>query len=302
MLTIPWMKLFYSRLGGISNLEAFKIIKKVVINIKHYINNPERIINAEYNMFDGIIETRNNLEDVLDTQMIVCCLKACLDVIMRQYDKYFNMEITMEMEEGARSSRAHNIDAEEVMRMYSAAQGNAPNATLNYISAIIRSRKNQIYKFIESREDKKEFITMMRKLAHSYTKSARIYRKKRDEEIMERINAKCEKRDLKEIKKIEKKLRSVDIIIKFRELFPGSDYLVEQEVMAILSGMIIGRKIMHVWKEDGGVKTYLGTIRKLKKNNDYNIDYEMEDGDDETYYITKYSIAADFLIGDLKFM
>ena len=67
--------------------------------------------------------------------------------------------------------------------------------------------------------------------------------------------------------------------------------------MAILSGMIIGRKIIHVWKEDGGVKTYLGIIRKLMKNNDYNIDYEMEDGDDETYYITKYSIASDFLIG-----
>ena len=65
-----------------------------------------------------------------------------------------------------------------------------------------------------------------------------------------------------------------------------------------MAGMIIGRKIVHVWKEDGGVKTYLGIIRKLKKNNDYN----MEDGDDETYYITKYSIAADLLIGELKFL
>ena len=72
---------------------------------------------------------------------------------------------------------------------------------------------------------------------------------------MERISAKCEKRDLHEIEKIEKKLRSVDIITK---LFPGSD-----------------RKIVHVLKENGGVKTYLGIIRKLKKNNDYNIDYEM---------------------------
>ena len=73
--------------------------------------------------------------------MIVCCLKACLNVITRQYDKYGDMEITMEMEEGAHSSRAHNIDAEEVIGMYSAAQGNAPNTTLNYISALMRSRK-----------------------------------------------------------------------------------------------------------------------------------------------------------------
>ena len=50
------------------------------------------------------------------------------------------------------SSSAHNIDAEEVMGMYSAAQGNAPNATLNYISALIRSRQNKIYKFIESND------------------------------------------------------------------------------------------------------------------------------------------------------
>ena len=66
--------------------------------------------------------------------------------------------------------------------------------------------------------------------------------------------------------------------------------------------MIIGRKIVYVWKYDGWVKTSLGIIRILKKNNDYNIDYEMEYGDDENYYITKYSIAADLLIGELRFL
>ena len=43
-------------------------------------------------------------------------------------------------------------------------------------------------------------------------------------------------------------------------------------------------------------------IRNLKKNNDLNNDYEMEDGDDKTYYITKYSIVADLLTGELKFL
>ena len=59
--------------------------------------------------------------------------------------------------------------------------------------------------------------------------------------------------------------------------------------------------IMHVWHEDDINKVYRGVIKK-KKNGDYEIDYDMEDSDNEIYTLKKYYLAADVISGDLEFV
>ena len=55
-----------------------------------------------------------------------------LDVLNRQYARYFSMDIT----EKTQSARSHNIDAEDIMGLFSAAQKRAPNATLCFLSYV----------------------------------------------------------------------------------------------------------------------------------------------------------------------
>ena len=130
MLAIPWLKKFYSS-SGLSNIDAYKLIKNVVKNIRYYIDNPEEIYSADTDMFNEKLEKKFKFsEDLKNHHLIIKCLKSCDSVIVKQYCKYDNLELNDEFEDAAKSSRAHNIDAETVMGMYSAAQIAPPNATV----------------------------------------------------------------------------------------------------------------------------------------------------------------------------
>ena len=145
MLAIPWLKKFDSS-SGLSNIDAYKLIKNVVKNIRYYIDNPEEIYSADTDMFNEKLEKKLKFsEDLKNHHLIIKCLKSCDSVIVKQYCKYDNLELNDEFEDAAKSSRAHNIDAETVMGMYSAAQIASPNATVNYISCQIRSQKMEYF-------------------------------------------------------------------------------------------------------------------------------------------------------------
>lgn len=57
-------------------------------------------------------------------------LEAFIQVLERQYAKYFALDITDTLRKEVESARSHNIDAEELMGMFSTAQKKSPNATL----------------------------------------------------------------------------------------------------------------------------------------------------------------------------
>ena len=63
--------------------------------------------------------------------MIVACLTAVIAVLERQYKRYFGINLTAELKKETESACSHNIDAEEVMGMFSAAKHRVPNATRN---------------------------------------------------------------------------------------------------------------------------------------------------------------------------
>ena len=66
------------------------------------------------------------------------------------------MNLTNKLRAETESARCHNIDAEDVMGMFSAAKNNAPNTTLNYLSSKIRTQKNGVVEYLESRAREEE--------------------------------------------------------------------------------------------------------------------------------------------------
>ena len=93
-------------------------------------------------------------------KMAEVCLTAVITVLERQYDRYFAMDVSKKLEEETESASCHNIDAEEIMGMFSTAKNNAPNATQNYLSSNIRAQKNGIVDYLDNlEEDQRNRVT-----------------------------------------------------------------------------------------------------------------------------------------------
>lgn len=91
--------------------------------------------------------------------MVTACLNAIVTVLERQYKRYFQLDITAELKMQTQSARSHNIDAEEIIGMFSAAKSRAPNATLCYLSSRMRAQRNRAVNYLDgmdtARRDKK---------------------------------------------------------------------------------------------------------------------------------------------------
>ena len=188
---------------------------------------------------------------------------------IKNYDRYFHLDITEELKRQTESARSHNIDSEEVMGMFSAAQQRAPNATLHFLSSRIHSKKNFVTVYLDSlQEERRDKVISF---AVSFTRKLRI--RKRTEkrnvlaELSRRSSQKRQKKKMSELGKIEKKLRAfpsatTDLLsVAFPELKRNK----LQELTDILDGKCIGRNIMPSWHDDATQENtlYCGLIEKL---------------------------------------
>jgi len=87
--------------------------------------------------------------------MLRTVLAAVIDVLQRQYSMYFSLDINDKLTKETESARAHNIDAEEIMGMFSAAQKRAPKATLCFLSCSMRAIKNRTVQYLDSQDDER---------------------------------------------------------------------------------------------------------------------------------------------------
>ena len=74
--------------------------------------------------------------------MMKACLEGIIEVLERQYKKYFECEITEQLRKDT-----DNIDAEINMGMFSATKRKSPNATLCNISCKMRALKYRTLKY-----------------------------------------------------------------------------------------------------------------------------------------------------------
>ena len=168
-------------------------------------------------------------------KMVKVCLTAVITVLKRQYDRYFAMDVSKKLEEETESARCHNIDAEEIMGMFSAAKDNAPNATLNYLSSKIRAQKNGVVDYLDNLEEpqKNRVIEMSRTIGRKQLKASRRRSVQVREELAQRTALKQEVKATAERKKLLRST-SLDIGTEFLHLAES----VRSDLMAILGGRV----------------------------------------------------------------
>ena len=151
---------------------------------------------------------------------MTACLQAAIDVLERQY---FECDITEKLKAETKSARSHNIDAKEVMGMFSAIKKKSPNATLRFISCKMRALKNRTGDYIDS-FDVETGDEMLNK-AVLIGRRQRIKRKMNQKELRElsrRMADKHQKREQSERRKLEKRLMSIDVE-RIMDEFPDLD-------------------------------------------------------------------------------
>ena len=104
LLSAPWMKTFYtSAQHQMEHIQGIAVVKQVVEDVSNSCKNRLSLLTRRNDFFlnrlskdDPVIESINQLCSPSDTlqDMIVACLSAVLEVLVRQYDRYFKIEDT----------------------------------------------------------------------------------------------------------------------------------------------------------------------------------------------------------------
>ncbi|ELT87136.1 hypothetical protein CAPTEDRAFT_189537 [Capitella teleta] len=184
LLTGPWMKVFYtSRSSGILHLAGIAIVKQAIETMTDWAESPLQVLQTERDCFGKEIMrddiTRSMLlppvnKELFREYMSACCL-AINDVLNLQYKRYFNMEISEKLLDQTRSARSHNMDAEEIMGMITAAQDRAPNASMCFVSSKICAQKNQTMRYLENRPDLHCLIKKSIKLGRCHRQRKKLH-------------------------------------------------------------------------------------------------------------------------------
>ena len=214
LLSGPWMKTMYtSAEKQINHVDCIDVVRNVISVIKEYDDHPMSVLSTKTDFFIKELNTSDTTlrqlqkqpaDEPLFCKMMKSSLQAVETVLRRQYKRNFKMDITEELRKETESARAHNIDAEEIIGMFSAAQKHAPNATVCYLSSKLRAQKNKVVDYLDATdEDNRERMVQIsvsmgrRQRQRNRTKCADMKK-----ELSKRQALKRERRRVK-----EKKLR-----------------------------------------------------------------------------------------------
>jgi len=116
---------------------------------KEALNDTRALVLAKENFFgeemagdDTLTRLQQLPVDPQFEEMMWGCIKAIIQVLERQYAKYFDIHVTEKLKEETESALSHNMNAEEIMGMFSSSQQKARNATMDYLSCSMRASKN----------------------------------------------------------------------------------------------------------------------------------------------------------------
>ena len=312
-LSGPWMKAFYTSASNqINHVDAITTVKDVLSTLKQAsLKKPEDLLTETKDFFGGDLQADTTLRALQEMpphssfpEMMGSCLKAAVDVIERQYHRYFSMDITEQLRREASSARTHNIDAEELMGMFSALKQKSPNATMCYLSSRMRACKNHTVSYLDSLNHQKrdDILHKAIKLGRKQRNRRKAKQKILKKEIIRRQKEKEHSREEKNRKALEKKLKEGSLE-EVQECFPHLDYSKSDDLQELFNGRAVGRKACHVWYENQTLVLYRAKFEKLK-NQVYKVAYwlDSEDYEDATdYNVTMFQLAADLLHGDLVF-
>ena len=318
MLTGPWMQVFYTAAQqDLSHIDAIDVVRRVMGALKDAAVNPLIILDCTKDFFGRDLgdadETLKSLrqqpaDKELFCSMMSTCIHAIVDVLERQYRRYLEMEVTDELREETQTARLHNINSEELMGMFSTGKEQAKNVNVDFLTARMRARKNQVVPWLDEMFDEKRKHIVMWSIGRARRKR-RANRNKVDavrKEMSVRAANKRQKKSEKERKAVEKKLKEMDIN-DINQVFPELEQNVCSMLSDILTGRVVGRTICHTWYDEStGEKTvWSGKVEKQRRRsgtNFYSIAYWSEDEtykDSTDYDIPKIALATDLIFADL---
>lgn len=126
--------------------------------------NPLRILDRTKDFFGRDLgdadETLKSLrqqpaDKELFCSMMTTCIHGIVGVLERQYRRCLEMEVTDELREQTQTARLRNIDSGELMSMFSAGKERAKNANVDFLTARMRARKNQVVPWLGEMYDEK---------------------------------------------------------------------------------------------------------------------------------------------------
>lgn len=232
------------------------------------------------------------------------CNFGCLGAPIK---KYFDSKSDSndKLRQETKSARSHNIDAEEVMGMFSAAQKRAPNATIDFLSCKMRSQKNRTVDYLDAmmKEKRDPILKKVIKLGYVQRKQRRMRQKDLTVELARRQADKQQSRETTDRKRLEKKFKNIQVDEISKE-FPDIDEEKLTGVTEFLTGKCVGNRICHFWYEDGNRVMYNGKVEKMKANGKKCVvaywglteNYEDHAAD---YDMSVFELAADLVPDDL---
>lgn len=306
VLSAPWMKAFYrSPEEQLSYSDAIVQVKEVLQRLKA-VDDPLVLLSCSADLFGDRLQDRlrytcsdpNKLQQVLRA-----LVDAVIQVIERQYAEFLDQEPDDAFRQQTKSARTSNIDAEELVGMFSAAQGRAPSGTMELHASKIKATKNKTVEYLDGMCQQTRDALVMK--AVSIGKRHRQRRKRQHDElkleIIKRQEQKAEDKIQKMQNSLERTLRRDGV-----EAFLADTTLPEvgdvRELNAILDGDIIGRNIVHIWRVEKIRTMYYGVVLNQLANKKYKIKY-WQDGQSRTEkeLVAPSSLAVDWAFGDLVF-
>ena len=309
------MSRFYTSAADTVNyVDAINIIKGIISSIKSIVN-PLDLLTSSSDFFGNPLpkeyaSIREFQVDTVDRPLLAKMMRgvidATLDVLERQYKKYIDaQDIPMLLREEVESARTHNMDAEEIMGMFSAAKQRAPNATIDFLSCRMRATKNRTLQYLDSQpeEELTKLIQRAIPLGRRQTNQKKSDEKGVTTEILQRLAEKRQERQQAVVEGLAKRLRKEGLAAIMNVPEVNCLEFSEGVVGDILSGRVLGKDAIHIYFEEGAVKAYNTRFMSLKKNV-YTVCYWQE-GESfdvgEDFTLSKFSIAMDYIFGDLRF-
>lgn len=319
VLTGPWMELFYrSSSDQINHVEGIQKVKEVLAVLQELKECPSNILSMEKDVFHQEMDRSDQTWQALRVaptdielfdKVTKCSIEGVIEVLQRQYKRYFDMEITDMLHEETESARLHNIDSEQLMGMYSAIKSKAPSAKLCYVSSKLRAVKNKTVDYLDQLEVEKRDAVI--RTAVNLAKNERIRRRKKQKELMEEIAGRLAEKEQnndekmrRKVEKVLKKLGTVDASSVEKE-FPDLNENQVETLVQLVNGKCVGYRMCHIWYEDKEQVAYNGLLERVfgkGMGKKYVVSYwllEKTMEDSTEYDMSVYALGADFILKDL---
>lgn len=273
LLTGPWMTKFYTGADDQTDyIQGIEVIKETVQNLKDQLHSPAELLTRTTDLFGNQLNASDKILEKLQqppkdtamfTQMMEGCLRAVISVLERQYRQYFvdTWTVTEKLKEETTSARSHNMDAEELIGMFSALKKKAPNATICYLSCKMRARKNNTVDYLDSLDKEKQELVIRKAVKLGVIQRRKRRKKQGDlqEELHKRQATKERKRSEQERKGLEKKIEEVGTE-NIEEAFPELPEEKVNLIKELLGGRGVGAFVCHAWDLDGNRVIFNGKI------------------------------------------